>query len=413
MFNSSIIDVAIGLVFVFLTLSLICSAANEGIESILKKRAKNLERGIRELLGDLSAPAAPDARQGGATVPPAPGQQPSGAADANKADQTSTDFVELLYNHGLINSLYRGKYGETPLSKLPSYIPSANFALAVLDLRKTVKSLPRNLQSALDTFDMKAKGDLDMLQRELENWYDSSMDRVSGWYKRQTQLIVVSLGLVAAIVLNVDSLYIARRLSTDPNLRQSVARIAEEDAKHPHQNQTPQASSTVAGTPASDQGTASATPSQPQPGQSGSPASEAEAVAQIRSNLQTLDGVGLPLGWQDFTADFRAKRAAQARALKQQGKTPAPEIRWAVYLEAGVEAVKLHGVGWIITALAVSLGAPFWFDMLNKIMVVRATVKPSEKSGAERSKDPIPPPPPPSGEGGGGDGQQAPDPSRN
>jgi hypothetical protein len=388
MFNSSIIDVAIGLVFVFLTLSLICAAANEGIESILKKRAKNLERGIRELLGDLSAPAAPDARHGGATVLPAPDQQAPGGGDAKTAsDRTSTDFVELLYNHGLINSLYRGKYGETPVGKLPSYIPSANFALAVLDLRKTVKSLPRNLQSALDTFDMKAKGDLDMLQRELENWYDSSMDRVSGWFKRQTQLIVVTLGLVAAIVLNVDSLYIARRLSTDPNLRQSVARIAEEDLKHPHQNQTPQASSTVTGTPASDQGTASATPSQLQPGQTGSPASEAEAVAQIRSNLQTLDGVGLPLGWQDFAADFRAKRAAQARALKQQGKTPTQDIRLAVYLEAGVEAVKLHGVGWIITALAVSLGAPFWFDMLNKIMVVRATVKPSEKSGPSASKD--------------------------
>jgi len=47
----------------------------------------------------------------------------------------------------------------------------------------------------------------------------------------------------------------------------------------------------------------------------------------------------------------------------------------------------LHGVGWIITALAVSLGAPFWFDMLNKIMVVRGTVKPAEKSGTAASKD--------------------------
>ncbi len=386
MFNSSILDVAAGLVFVFLTLSLICSAANEGIESFLKKRSKNLERGIRELLGDLSLQAASSTRPNGTAGPPVPDQP--GATDGNKAaDQTSTDFVELLYNHGLINSLYRGKYGETPLGKLPSYIPAANFALAVLDLRKSVKPLPRNLQSALDAFEMKAKGDLDMLQRELENWYDSSMDRVSGWYKRQTQMIVVALGLVAAMVLNVDSLYIARRLSTDPNLRQSVARMAEEAAKHPPQNQTSQASSTVTGTPASDQGTPSATPSQPQSGQTASPASEADAVAQIRSNLQTLDGVGLPLGWQDFTADFRARRAAQARALKQQGKTPANESRFAVYLEAGMEAVKMHGVGWIITALAVSLGAPFWFDMLNKIMVVRATVKPAEKSGTAASKD--------------------------
>jgi hypothetical protein len=217
---------------------------------------------------------------------------------------------------------------------------------------------------------------------------------VSGWYKRQTQMIVVALGLVAAMVLNVDSLYIARRLSTDPNLRQSIARIAEEAAKHPPQSQ---ASSAGTGTPASDQGASSAATSQPQPGQTGSPSSEADAVAKIRSNLQTLDGVGLPLGWQDFTADFRAKRAARARALQLQGKASENESRLAVYLEAGVEAAKLHGVGWIITALAVSLGAPFWFDMLNKIMVVRATVKPAEKSGTAASKDAKP-------EEGSGDG---------
>ena len=44
-------------------------------------------------------------------------------------------------------------------------------------------------------------------------------------------------------------------------------------------------------------------------------------------------------------------------------------------------------LGWIITILAASLGAPFWFDMLNKIMVVRNTIKPQEKSKDEKSKD--------------------------
>ena len=42
--------------------------------------------------------------------------------------------------------------------------------------------------------------------------------------------------------------------------------------------------------------------------------------------------------------------------------------------------------GWLITTLALSLGAPFWFDTLNKFMVVRSTVKPKEKSKDGRSK---------------------------
>jgi hypothetical protein len=41
----------------------------------------------------------------------------------------------------------------------------------------------------------------------------------------------------------------------------------------------------------------------------------------------------------------------------------------------------------LITAIALSLGAPFWFDVLNKFMVVRSTIKPHEKSQSESSKD--------------------------
>jgi hypothetical protein len=48
---------------------------------------------------------------------------------------------------------------------------------------------------------------------------------------------------------------------------------------------------------------------------------------------------------------------------------------------------RVHIFGWLLTALAISLGAPFWFDLLNKFIVVRATVKPQEKSPEEKSKD--------------------------
>jgi hypothetical protein len=48
---------------------------------------------------------------------------------------------------------------------------------------------------------------------------------------------------------------------------------------------------------------------------------------------------------------------------------------------------RFHVFGWLLTALAISLGAPFWFDMLNKFIVVRSTVKPKEKSPEEKSKD--------------------------
>jgi len=301
MFNSNILDVAVGLVFVFLMLSLISSAANELIETFWRKRAVFLEKGIKELVGSVGS-------------------------------QVSKDFVQKIYDHGLINSLYVGSYTD-PKKILPTYIPSRNFAIAVLDLWKSGEQLPANVGKALAAFDKvaqaKARATQDkaeLLQKEVEDWYNSSMDRVSGWYKRRSQIFVIVIGVSVTILVNADCIQIAKRLSTDPNMRQAAARLAEKQTAQPS-------------TPPSDSNA---------------------TLDQMKKNLADLDGIGLPLGW-----------SPPPHSLSEVGNN---------FLQ--------HWVGWLITALAVSLGAPFWFDVLNKIIVVRSTVKPSEKSGAEASKDP-------------------------
>src|SRR4051794_29869861 len=110
MFNSGVLDVAVGLIFVYFLLSITSSALSELIEGMLKKRARNLERGIRELLGGK--------------------------------DQTV--WAQKLYSHPLISSLFPGTYDPTKLGDkwykgyqgryLPSYIPRRNFALALMDI---------------------------------------------------------------------------------------------------------------------------------------------------------------------------------------------------------------------------------------------------------------------------------------
>jgi hypothetical protein len=298
MFSSNILDVAVGLVFVFLLLSLISSSANELIETFMRKRAAFLEKGIKEMMGDRDS-------------------------------KLSQEFVQKIYDHGLVNSLYIGSYLD-PKRVLPTYIPSRNFALAVLDLWKSGEKLPANVGKALAAFDKvaqdrasAAQDKAELMQKEVENWYNSSMDRVSGWYKRRSQIFVIVLGVTITVLVNADCIQIAKRLSTDANMRQAAARLAEK--------QTGPAS-TNATTP----------------------------LDQMKKNLTDLDGIGLPLGW-----------------------SPRPQS-----LAEVLSQCKDHWVGWLITALAISLGAPFWFDVLNKIIVVRSTVKPSEKSGPEASKDP-------------------------
>lgn len=124
MFNSSILDVAIGMIFVYILLSLMCSAANEIIELLLKKRAIDLERGIRELLAPSST---------------------SGEADV----------VQDLYNHPLVKSLFGGTYqgsriGDAIKRKfmrtgLPSYIPARTFAetFGMVSIRALSQSILR------------------------------------------------------------------------------------------------------------------------------------------------------------------------------------------------------------------------------------------------------------------------------
>jgi hypothetical protein len=102
-------------------------------------------------------------------------------------------------------------------------------------------------------------------------------------------------------------------------------------------------------------------------------------VKALRAELHDL---GFPVGW--------------ARSL------PAwtDECGLMCVGEAVARQAPYHVPGWLLTAFAISLGAPFWFDVLKRIMVIRSTVKPKEKTQEEIVRDqpaslPAPPAPAP------------------
>ncbi len=355
MFGSQILDVAMGMVFVFALLSLIASAAREAIETVLKARAKDLERGIGELLSDAGG----------------------------------TGARAWLYDHPTIAGLYRGTLSEAQSfaatwfkagSRLPTYIPSRHFAEAILDIAargpstvaatsagpvtmaavragilahlKDNACLQRSLLVALD----EAGNDLAKARTNVEAWFDGGMDRVSGWYKRRTQYWLLAIGFATAIGMNIDSVRIVNALSTNDTLRKAVVAQAEAAAKGPA-------------------------------------ATEPAAFDTVKHQVEAL---GLPVGWSLYTDKARAAAcAAQSAdaaaevkcAAVRHDRFDASEL--AIWREAIADAVGHGLLGWIITAFAVSIGAPFWFDVLNKIMVIRSTVKPGEKSGDKAQKDPV------------------------
>jgi hypothetical protein len=327
MFGSRSLEVVIGIIFIFLLVSIICSAVREVIESLLKSRAAYLEYGIRELLHDRDA----------------------------------LGLARNLYEHPLIWGLYGGGYtpgkvgAHPPLlakgGNLPSYIPTRNFALALMDIAArgavtdavsgdpespvvSVESIRRNVQnlgnvavqrvllSAIDA----SQDDLDRTRLALEAWYDSAMDRVSGWYKRSTSWVIFWIGLAVAIALNVNTITVADYLYRNDAARAALvarAQTAVTDTGYLHR-------------------------------------SYAEAKAG-------LDSAGLPVGWD---RGWGAPRPASEHSRFQ----PWNDLFAPIF-------------GVLFTALAATMGAPFWFDLLNKITVVRSTVKPHEKSPEEPSED--------------------------
>jgi hypothetical protein len=338
MFNSTTLEVAIGMAFIYLLLSLFCTALNEAVASIFGSRAKNLERGIKCLFTDgLKSKAGNDGK--GGVVP-------------------AITLTEAIYDHGLVQSLYRSTASEqvTGLlsrlgTNLPSYIPSRTFSSALLDVlfpetTATVGGNPNNLagmlaeleelpdskaKQAIRTLVKQAGGNMAATRRSLEAWFDDGMDRAAGWYKRKTQFVLFAIGLFIAVGLNVDSIAIGRTLWISPALRSYSVAAAEQYARN-QGGITPKAS----------------------------------------GDLSELESLSLPIGWNPGKYPWTETMTDGATSSQQFSKF----------------SLLIVLTGWFLTAIAMTLGAPFWFDMLNQIMVIRSTVKPQEKSTTEASKDP-------------------------
>jgi len=372
--SSAILDVAIGIAFVYLFLSLICSVVNEGIAAIFSLRSKNLVAGIDSL---FSGTKMADGR----------------------------DLVGAIYAHGLIRGLYkepakldpqqaaelnvttvRGQVlSHVPVLKivdqwftvnLPAYIPSATFSTALIDVisppdpsrarvledvRQAINNLPPSpTRQALMSLVADTQNDLNEFQSKVEGWFNDSMDRASGWYKHRSQNILLAIALVLTALLNVDTIRLAQSLWTNPIERQATVDLASKYVdQHKDRLQDQQA---------------------------------------LRTQAKDLSGLGqelpFPLGWQNWKSWTTLKQEVEEKRQEaERQQQQAEQQHQAISQELPAEPpsfIVFYGetaIGWLITTLALSLGAPFWFDTLNKFMVVRSTVKPKEKSSVEPSKD--------------------------
>jgi hypothetical protein len=277
-FGLQVLDIALGMIFVYLLLSLACTAGTEIISGVFHLRAKTLIEGVAKLLHD---PA----------------------------------IAKKFFEHPLVKSLeIRGRK--------PSYIPAETFRLAISNILAgdgTVKSIPEvqaavgnlsedsELRKVLLILIDEAQNDFRKLQENVETLFNNSMDRVSGWYKSKAQTITFFVALVIACVSNADTIQITHSLANDPALREALVAQAQEYAK---QDNLP--------------------------------------TAGVKETIRGMEDLGVPLGWKK------------------------PPDNWPSKI-----------VGLLLSTLAMTFGAPFWFDLLKKVVNIRSSgaLKASTDSG--------------------------------
>ena len=339
-FNAAI-DVAISLILMYLVLSLIVTVVNEVIATAADLRASNLQAALIALIDD---PALRTQFYNHGLI--------AGVNDA------TADGKGILFR--IIDRLYRvlTRSGAADGPHV-SYLSAQVFARALLgsvdvaknlptyqDIENAVKALPdTNIRDALLAQLATANGDLQLLHQNVAAWFDNTMDRVSGLYKRHLKQISLFVGTVLVLVVNADTLKVTKSMWNDAALRATIVQTASVLVAERQGNS---ASNTAAAAAGNSGGQAAATP------QPDFDVSVRAAVQRIRSAEQRLRP--LPLGWSVSTA---------------------PQWRWSL-----VWPVLAKVVGLALTAIAISLGAPFWFDLLSMFMRIRGTGDKPEKTSA-------------------------------
>lgn len=441
MYLQEILEVAIGLVFMWLVMSIADMQLQDWLSSIFNWRAKDLERTIREMLGG------------------------------------SQTLTEQIYNHPLVASLYRSHQRGRKI-RLPSYLPPDKFAMALFDLAMTagteaspLRRIFKDVHAALDQLqsdpekfklaqedwvailgaarqiaasqvtqaaidslklqihiyaekypeleqavdlalpqldayfqtliadqraaeatgqtnptlrlirlgvlalqdaspDLKAslttllqnaeaaaeRGEqaVAAARTNIETWFNNAMERLSGAYKRRAQLVAFIIGVVLALFFNVDSIALATSLWREPTLRQAIVAQAE---------------AYIASTdsPVSEDGT-------PAP---------RETVANLQEQFSALS---LPFGWKTDSFDTGGRQCSLLPLNEDQVfGFPSQDARGnAICKRVSNYPIDLPGwaskiFGILITGAAAAQGAPFWFDILRKMVQAREMIKKEEK----------------------------------
>ena len=308
MSSFAFLDLVIGLIFIYLIFSLAASTIREMYANLWNLRAKNLEKWVLNSL-------------------------------------PQENFGQKLLDHPVIKGISRK-------GRKPSYIPPELFADIFLQLindddqskgtynavtleqkiRKT-DLLPDGYKTYLLQKITETKGDVKTAKNAIMDWFDSSMMRIGGTYKKKSQRALLIISLVLVSWANVDTLRIASHLHENPKVAESLANKAalyvQDSTVINYINQLKQNTETPSDS----------------------------AITKMQQDYEKLKGLNAQ--WENQQLPIQWKEDPLLKTIDQRKV-------WPIIKESFGKLI-----GLIISALAISLGAPFWFEILNKLVNLR------------------------------------------
>ena len=477
MLNSPVLDTAIGLVFIFLLYSLLATSINELIATLFSMRARMLKKGIIEGMLSNSKHSKwlwQDTLKGITDVVVEPIKLLIGL----KAAPTGK-LGDKVYQHPIIKN-----YGANSRYNTPAYISKGNFSTVLIEvlgdywdsykdaitsdikaknptinveelptitkifylidyllsdserlkeeLRKGNINIDEETLKILQLHLKKSYLNLEAFTKQIEDWYDDSMNRISGWYKRQVQMMLFIIGLSLAVLFNVNIIKVAGKLSTDKDARDKLVEMAIKETDKLEGDYRVLRDSLKKETPESKDLLQKAQQK------------KEDIQKQLDGDIKDANNL-LALGWGDYglkenrdtiiskdpTSFVKLVKSLKEADTKEwnspattilEGKVNSGQKLSDEEDKAYKNAKKKYSdtvyredrayellfkqdeyshkilyilkhfywgnnlLGFFLLAIGVSLGAPFWFDLLNKFMRIRGTGK---KEGTDGGKDDV------------------------
>lgn len=410
---AAIVQVAVGIVFVFILLSIVVTEVNSLIARASKLRAKTLRSTINTVIEDPVIRAKVYTHpliQLVKADPLAPTQRISrdeaesiangaiGAVDyidphtfvdvvlnTIKADSDQQLFGALLNvidgmpagaeRRGLrvmVNRIVTSGQGMTELRNSLRYVEDRRYRSALTEIVNQIDeevsllglepttnvslmagihqiSNP-NLRNALSTV-IASADNMEVARGNLETWFNNSMQRASASYAGKMKNLSIAVALVFALALNIDTLHIARTLWEDPARRQQISSEAS------YTVQSGELQTQLDGGEADDEFRAA------QAENENTLEDAIETGASVAYQLQDIQDLSLPIGWS-----FHALRELPEGRFALSD----PNNLWNYFPNnnpdgwLGLLAAKIIGIA--ATVIAAAQGAPFWFGIVNKIL---------------------------------------------